>query len=95
MSDLRVHKGVERSRPFEIEVDGEKLVASEGESIAAVLLASEQKKHPRGIYCGIGLCHDCLMVINGVPNIRACQTLARPGYKVETQRGLSVREDRA
>ena len=96
MVDRRVEKGVQRGPQFEIEVDGEKIVAYEGETIAAALLAAGRrtfrrtpdKNHPRGVYCGIGLCFECLMVINGVPNIRACQTPATPGCRVETQEGL-------
>ena len=96
MVNRRVEKGVKRGKSFKIEVDGEKLVAYEGETVAAVLMASgrrtfrwtEKKKHPRGMYCGIGLCHECMMVINGVPNTKACQTQATPGCQVKTQRGL-------
>lgn len=99
MANRRVHKGIKRGRPFEIEVDGEKLVAYEGETVAAVLVASgrrtfrwtEKKKQPRGMYCGIGLCHECMVVINGVPNTKACQTLATPGCRVKTQKGLGTR----
>ena len=96
MIDRRVEKGVKRGKRFEIEVDGEKIIAYEGETVAAVLAAegrrtlrrTVKKSHPRGMYCGIGLCYECMMVINGVPNIRACQTLATPGCRVETQNGL-------
>jgi sarcosine oxidase subunit alpha len=100
MVDRRVEKGVQRGRRFEIEVDGEKLTAYEGETIAAVLLAAGiricrttgNRKHPRGVYCGIGLCHECMMVIDGVPNTRSCQSLAYPGCRVETQEGLGELE---
>ena len=100
MVDQRIEKGVQRGRQFEIEVDGEKIVAYEGETIAAALLAAGRrtfrrtphKNHPRGVYCGIGLCYECMMVINGVPNTRACQTLASPGCRVETQEGLGELE---
>ena len=96
MADRRVEKGVKRGRQFEIEVDGETIAAYEGETIAAALIAAgrrtfrrtAKKKHPRGIYCGIGLCFECMMVINGIPNTRARQTLATPGCRVETQDGL-------
>jgi len=96
MTDRRVEKGVKRGRQFEIEVDGEKIIAYEGETVAAALAAAgrrtlrrtTQKNHPRGMYCGIGLCYECMMVINGVPNTRACQTLATSGCRVETQEGL-------
>ena len=100
MVDRRVEKGVQRGRRFEIEVDGQKLTAYEGETIAAVLLAAGRRtfrttpfrKHPRGVYCGIGLCYECMMIIDGVPNTRACQTLASPGCRVETQEGLGELE---
>jgi predicted molibdopterin-dependent oxidoreductase YjgC len=100
MVDRRVEKGVQRGRRFEIEVDGEKLTAYEGETIAAVLLAAGKRtlrtthvrKHPRGVYCGIGLCYECIMTIDGVPNTRACQTPASPGCRVLTQDGLGELE---
>jgi predicted molibdopterin-dependent oxidoreductase YjgC len=96
MGTRRVEKGVGRGQRFEVEVDGRKVVAYEGETIGAALMAAglhtfrrtAKKNHPRGMYCGIGLCYECLMVINGVPNTRACQTLATPGCRVETQEGL-------
>jgi len=93
MVEKRVQKGVERGQQFEIFVDGEKIFAYEGETIGAALMAAGRRtlrytnkyKHPRGLYCGIGLCQECRMVINGVPNTQACQTLATPGCQVETQ----------
>ena len=96
MNDLRIWKDVERGQPFEIEVDGEKVKAYEGETVATVLMASGKRitnytrdsMKPRGMCCGIGLCYSCLMVIDGVPNTRACQTLAKPGTRVGVQRGL-------
>ena len=92
MEEKRVQKGVERGQQFEITVDGEKIIAYEGETIGAVLMAAGQrtlrytnkKEHPRGLYCGIGLCQECRMVINGIANTQACQTLATPECHVET-----------
>jgi len=43
MVDRRVEKGVKRGKPFEIEVDGETLVAYEGETVAAVLVAAGRR----------------------------------------------------
>lgn len=90
----RIQAGVERGRQIEIEVDGERLVAFEGETVAAALIASGRRtlrhtaRHdaPRGIFCGMGVCFDCLMTVDGVPNTRTCMTLAAPGMKVQTQR---------
>jgi sarcosine oxidase subunit alpha len=94
--DLRIWKDVQRGQAFEIEVDGVALVAYEGETVAAALTAAgirttnqtAKEEAPRGVCCGIGLCYGCMMVIDGVPNTRTCQTLAQPGMRLETQKGL-------
>jgi len=65
------------------------------ETIAAALHAagvrelarSPQLHRPRGLFCAIGHCSSCLMVVDGQPNIRVCITKVRPGMKVETQQG--------
>ena len=70
--------------------------AYEGEPIAAALLAggirvfrhTHKKGEPRGVFCGIGRCTDCMMTVDGVPNVRTCVTPAREGMVIETQRGL-------
>jgi len=96
MINRRIKKGVDRGKSFEIEVDGEKVLAYKGETIAAALLAAGKrtchltkiKKQPRGIYCGMGICMGCTMVVNGRPNTLVCQTVATPDCKVQTQIGL-------
>ena len=75
--------------------NGQEMEGYTGETIAAALhaagireLAKSPKLHrPRGLFCAIGHCASCLMVVNGQPNIRVCITKVRPGMKVETQRG--------
>ncbi|MTD15534.1 (2Fe-2S)-binding protein [Nakamurella sp. YIM 132087] len=42
---------------------------------------------PRGLYCGIGVCQDCLITIDGRPNQRACLVPAADGMQVATQIG--------
>jgi predicted molibdopterin-dependent oxidoreductase YjgC len=101
IGNQRVEKGIARGRQFEIEVDGRKIIAYEGETVGTALVAAgvqtfrhtAKRNQPRGMYCGIGLCYDCAMVINGIPNTRACQTLATPGCRVQTQEGLGRLED--
>ena len=91
---------MERGGPFEIEVDGEKILAYEGETIGTALLAAGKRvlrktmrqKKPRGIYCGMGVCFDCVMVVDGQPNTRVCQTLATPNCRIQTQIGLGSEE---
>ncbi len=78
-----------------ITVDGEVLQAHKGEVIAAALIASGKtyfrktiKLHePRGIYCGIGRCTDCVMTVDGVPNVRTCVTPVEDGMVIQTQLG--------
>jgi predicted molibdopterin-dependent oxidoreductase YjgC len=89
---------VVRGEPVEIVVDGRPLGAFLGESVAAALLASGRRSirfsanrgEPRGLFCGIGLCQECLMVIDGAPNQRACMTPVRAGLKVQMQTGRGV-----
>lgn len=77
-------------------VDGEPVVAFEGETVAAALMAAgkrvfrhtQKKGEPRGYFCGLGRCTDCIMTINGVPQVRTCITLVEEGMRVETQQGL-------
>jgi aerobic-type carbon monoxide dehydrogenase small subunit (CoxS/CutS family) len=42
---------------------------------------------PRGLFCGIGVCFDCLVTIDGTPNQRACLVPAHPDMVVTTQLG--------
>ncbi len=79
--------------------DGRELDAIDGEPIAVALLAAGVRVfrttpagHPRGGFCFVGRCADCLMVVDGVPNTRACQTAIRAGMRVETQQGLGPAE---
>ncbi len=79
-----------------IYVDGKPIPAKSGEPIAAALLAAgirvcrktAKKGRPRGIFCGIGRCTDCVMTVDGVPNVRTCVTPVKPNMMVETQNGL-------
>ncbi len=79
--------------PVTITVDGEALTGVAGQSIAGVILASGQlgfrrtstHDKPRGVFCGIGVCFDCLVVVDGVEDVRACQRRAKDGDVVTTQ----------
>jgi len=60
--------------------NGEALTGLSGQSIAAALLShgvrelrvTRFNEKPRSIFCGIGICFDCVVVVNGVANQRAC-----------------------
>jgi predicted molibdopterin-dependent oxidoreductase YjgC len=83
-------------KEVEITVDGQKIKAYEGEPILSALLASGKRinrytvkrKEPRGLYCGIGQCTDCAMIVDGQPNVRTCITPVRDGMVIKTQHGL-------
>ena len=85
-------------REVTITVDGNKVRALEGEMIAAALAASgmvalrytSTKREPRGVFCAIGRCTDCAMVVDGRPNVRTCVTPVEDGMVVDTQTGLGV-----
>lgn len=85
----------EERKKVKITVDGKELQVFEGEMIAAALIANGIKtfrytKHhhnPRGVYCGIGRCTDCVMIVDGIPNVRTCVTPVREGMVIETQHG--------
>lgn len=75
--------------------DGESLRAPAGLTVAAALLAADRRTlrttrvngAPRGAFCGIGACWDCLVVYNGRASTRACLQLVAEGDHVETQAG--------
>jgi len=83
---------MERDNTFEIEVNGRKVTAQRGQTIAEALLANgfrvfrrTRNDAPRGFYCGMGVCYECRMIVNGIPNVRTCMTPATPGCEVTTQ----------
>ena len=83
---------------IEFTFDGESINAITGQSVAAALLAANQRalrktrfnNKDRGVFCGIGVCFDCLVVIDGITNQRACLIEAKPGMKVQTQVGSNA-----
>jgi len=93
---------LDRRRDVKITVNGNVISAIEGEPIASALIAAgimtfretRVLKEPRGYFCGIGLCSDCMMIVDGVPNVRTCITAVKDGMNIETQLGFArVQED--
>jgi predicted molibdopterin-dependent oxidoreductase YjgC len=78
--------------------DGKEVSGMEGEPIAMALKAAglmvhryTAKRHePRGVFCAIGRCTDCVMVVDGKPNIRTCVTPLSAGMQVQTQYGAQA-----
>ena len=85
----------EKGRPVKFTYDGKEVEGYEGEPIAEALKANgvmihryTAKKHtPRGMFCAIGRCTDCVMVVDGEPNVRKCMTPLKEGMVVQNQYG--------
>jgi predicted molibdopterin-dependent oxidoreductase YjgC len=82
----------ERTR-VHITVNGKSIEAYAGEPIAAAILAADLRvfrrtpklDSPRGVYCAIGRCTDCVMTVDGTPSVRTCITPVEDGMSVESQ----------
>ena len=74
-----------------IDFDGEPVPFRPGQSVGAALWAhgvrawrTTRGGRPRGLFCGIGVCFDCLVQVDGRPDERACVTPCRPGAVVRS-----------
>lgn len=97
---LKLRPALARGPEVTIQLDGAPLRAHEGESVAAALMAAGHGVTrrtvggaPRGVYCGMGVCFECLVVVDGIPNTRACMTWVREGMEVARQDGLRATDD--
>jgi thioredoxin reductase len=75
-----------------IRYDGRAIEAVEGETIAAAIIASGEQRFRRtrdggrrGVFCGMGVCQECLVVVDGRHGQRACMTKLRAGMVIEPQ----------
>ena len=77
---------------FDVVVDGVAVTAEEGDTVAAVLVRdgraswrrTRRGDRPRGLFCGMGACQDCLVTVDGVDGVRACLAPVSPGTVVST-----------
>jgi D-hydroxyproline dehydrogenase subunit gamma len=93
---LDLPPGLSRGPRLTLTLDGAPVTAYEGETVATLLLAeghiatrTTPGGEPRGVFCGMGVCFDCLVVVDGIPNTRACMTQVREGMEVRRQNGLA------
>jgi aerobic-type carbon monoxide dehydrogenase small subunit (CoxS/CutS family) len=77
---------------IEVIVDGSPLQAPAGQSLAAALLSAGRSVlrespsgKPRGLYCGIGVCQECRVLVDGEV-VRSCVTPVVAGMRVQTGR---------
>jgi predicted molibdopterin-dependent oxidoreductase YjgC len=83
---------VNRGPRLQFTCDGEPVQAYAGETIAAALLADGRRVlrqtsrtgSPRGLFCAMGVCFECLMTVDGVGGVRTCMTPVRDGAQVST-----------
>lgn len=77
---------------FSFSFEGREIKARSGWTIAAALAAAGEQRlretkagEARGLFCGMGVCQDCLVEVDGQPNRRACMTKAEVGMQVSRQ----------
>ena len=83
------------ARELAFTLDSEAVSGREGDTVAAALLALGQRSFrrtpvsgaERGPWCLMGVCHDCLVTIDGTGNAQSCLVPLRAGMAVETQGG--------
>lgn len=76
---------------LELTIDGQVVRVPSGITVASALLDADitafrtsEARAPRGPVCGMGICFECRVTINGVPHRRACTTLVTDGMRVDT-----------
>ncbi len=78
-----------------LSIDGVRVECAQGETVAAVLLRQQEcwarlstvSQAPRAPYCMMGVCFDCLAIVDGVASVQTCLTAVRDGMIIERQRG--------
>jgi predicted molibdopterin-dependent oxidoreductase YjgC len=84
-----MNENITYAAPFTITVDGEPVTAYPGQTLAAALHASGRRVfratrvngRPRGLYCAMGVCFDCVVDVDG-ETTRACMRSVENGMKV-------------
>ncbi len=91
---LPLPAGLSRGSTVTVSIDGEPVAAYLGESVAAVLMAegelttrTTKTGEPRGVFCGMGVCFDCLVIVDGIPSTRSCMTWVAQGMQIQRQAG--------
>lgn len=76
-----------------IHIDGQAFAAAPGESVAAVIMRMDRpvcrttprQEQPRAPFCLMGVCFECLAVVDGNPSTQTCLTPVRDGMRIERQ----------
>jgi D-hydroxyproline dehydrogenase subunit gamma len=76
-----------------IALNGRPLQVTPGSTVAAAVAQAgavfrrSVMGEPRGPLCGMGICYECRLTIDGEPHRRSCQIICRPGMDVRTEDG--------
>jgi sarcosine oxidase, subunit alpha len=89
----RLGEAIRRDRPIRFRFERRWITAFEGDTVGSALAAagvtitgrSFKYHRPRGLHCMTGSCPNCLMQVDGIPNVRACTELVREGMRVDRQ----------
>ena len=84
----------EQEKKITFYVNGHPTQAYQGETIHAALIAAgyrqfrkSKTEQPRGIFCGMGVCYECLVAIDNGPQRQACVTMVEEGMEVQIDAG--------
>ena len=79
------------SEPITLSVNGSEVSVPAGSMVSAAISAAGEtafrtsvQGEPRGPLCGMGICFECRVCIDGTRHIRACQRVCQPGMQVST-----------
>lgn len=75
-----------------ISIDSTPVIVDSGTTVAGAMISrgitawrsTRTNERPRGLFCGIGVCFDCLVTIDSVPNQRACMVRVCEGQQIDT-----------
>ena len=74
-----------------VKVNGRPIDVPVGATVAAAIITLGEpvfrrsvRGEPRGPLCGMGICFECRVTIDGAPHLRSCQVLCRAGMEIET-----------
>jgi hypothetical protein len=82
---------------IEFLLDGRTERCPDGLTVAAALFhlgrrdlrTTPRDAAPRSVFCGMGVCFDCAMEVDGRPSVRTCTTMLRAGMRLVTQHGVA------
>jgi sarcosine oxidase subunit alpha len=76
-----------------VKVNGVPVAVPPGATVAAAIITLGEavfrrsvRGEPRGPLCGMGICFECRVMVNGAPHVRSCQILCVSGMEIETDR---------